>query len=57
MTEKKDYVDVLKLGNELTTRRYLFNKVQVPHYNYVGDSILSLWTQKSLRISMKVRPI
>ena len=39
MTEKKDYVDVLKLGNELTTRRYLFNKVQVSKVLSASDYI------------------
>lgn len=29
MEEKNVKIDVLKLGNELTTRRYLFNKLQV----------------------------
>ena len=39
MIEKKDYVDVLKLGNELTTRRYLFNKVQVSKVLSASDYI------------------
>ena len=39
MTEKKDHVDVLKLGNELTTRRYLFNKVQVSKVLSASDYI------------------
>ena len=39
MTEKNDYVDVLKLGNELTTRRYLFNKVQVSKVLSASDYI------------------
>lgn len=39
MIEKKDYVDVLKLGNELTTRRYLFNKVQVSKVFSASDYI------------------
>ena len=29
MEEKRQEVDTLKLGNELTMRRYLFNKMQV----------------------------
>ena len=39
MIEKKDNVDVLKLGNELTTRRYLFNKVQVSKVLSASDYI------------------
>ena len=47
MIEKKDYVDVLKLGNELTTRRYLFNKVQV-------SKVLSASDYIALRIIMDI---
>lgn len=39
MKENREKMDALKLGNELTTRRYLFNKVQVSKALNVPDYI------------------
>lgn len=39
MEEKKKETDVVKLGNELTLRRYLFNKAQVSQVLNVPDYI------------------
>ena len=39
MEEKRQEVDTLKLGNELTMRRYLFNKMQVNQVLSVPDYI------------------
>lgn len=39
MEEKKNYLDALKLGNELITRRYLFGKIRVSKAMSVPDYI------------------
>lgn len=39
MKENKKEIDILKLGNELTLRRYLFNKTQVSQVLNIPDYI------------------
>ena len=40
MEENKKEIDVLKLGNELTLRRYLFNKIKASHLINEADYIV-----------------
>ena len=46
------------IGNSVELKNVIiFDNVQVPHYNYVGDSILgykSLWVQDQLQVMLKV---
>lgn len=46
------------IGNSVELKNVIiFDNVQVPHYNYVGDSILGIsliWVQDQLQVMLKV---